>query len=260
MIDINQWWGKLIGGLLGLAIKGPLGAVIGALLGHQFDKGLNRARQDEPAPDATVQKRFFESTFAVMGYVAKADGRVSENEILVARRYMHHFDLDETRKREAMRLFTLGKSPDFPLDATLNRLAAALDGRPRLLLQFVEIQIDAMLADSRAHPHTRKVLWRICQRLGINRVDMARLEAAAHARRTGFAQDGGVRAAYQVLGVEPDVDDKTLKTAYRRLMNRHHPDKLMAKGLPPEMMTQAREKTQAIQAAYETVKNSRGLP
>lgn len=259
MLSARGWWGKVIGALLGFAVKGPVGALVGAFIGHQFDRGYARVTGSAGVADRRIQDLFFDSTFAVMGHVAKSDGRVSENEIALARNYMQRFDLDDSRRREAIKQFTRGKSAMFPLDETLATLARGLRGRERLLYQFVEIQVDAMLADRRAHPKTRELLWRICQSLGIGRVDLAHMEAAAHARRGGFVEHGGVDAAYKVLGLTPDTDDKTLKTAYRRLMNRHHPDKLMAKGLPQEMMTQAREKTQAIQAAYETVKAARGL-
>ncbi len=260
MLSANGWWGKVLGALAGLAIKGFGGAIIGALVGHQFDKGYARITgRAQVAPDARIQDVFFAATFSVMGHVAKSDGRVSESEIALARTYMQRFDLDEGRRREAIRQFTHGKTPEFPLDDTLKTLARALRGRDRLVFQFIEIQVDAMLADRRAHPKTRELLWHICQTLGVGRVDLAHMEAAAHARRGGFVEHGGVDAAYKVLGIEAAADDKALKTAYRRLMNRHHPDKLMAKGLPQEMMTQAREKTQAIQAAYEKIKTARGL-
>ena len=64
--------------------------------------------------------------------------------------------------------------------------------------------------------------------------------------------------AYAVLGVSPHEADADVKRAYRRLMNQHHPDKLVAKGLPEEMMRAATEKTQEIKAAYERVKEARG--
>jgi DnaJ like chaperone protein len=63
--------------------------------------------------------------------------------------------------------------------------------------------------------------------------------------------------AYAVLGVDRTAGDAEVKKAYRRLMNQHHPDKLVARGLPEEMIDLATEKTQEIKAAYETVMESR---
>jgi DnaJ like chaperone protein len=257
-LSARRWWGKVIGALLGLAVKGPLGAVIGAIVGHQFDRGLLDALRAAGNPGA-IEGAFFETTFSVMGHVAKSDGRVSENEIQLARAVMQRFDLTDDRRQAAMRLFTAGKQPGFPLDKALARLRRACAGNERLLHQFVEIQVAAMLADRRPHPQTRQLLWRICEQLGLGRVDLAQMEAAAHARSSGHMQQGGLPSAYKVLGVNENADDATVKTAYRRLMNRHHPDKLAARGLPKEMLNEAREQTQAIQAAWEQVKASRGL-
>ena len=64
--------------------------------------------------------------------------------------------------------------------------------------------------------------------------------------------------AYQLLGIDKNADKNATKRAYRKLMSQHHPDKLVAKGLPPEMIKIATEKTQSIKAAYELVKDRRG--
>ncbi|WP_171996793.1 co-chaperone DjlA, partial [Klebsiella pneumoniae] len=65
--------------------------------------------------------------------------------------------------------------------------------------------------------------------------------------------------ACNVLGVKPTDDAATVKRAYRKLMNEHHPDKLVAKGLPPEMMEMAKQKAQEIQKAWELIKEQRGF-
>ena len=251
--------GKALGGLLGLAVKGPIGALVGLALGHQFDRGHAKIAGAASGPETNVQELFFAATFAVMGHVAKSDGRVSETDIAYARAIMQRFDLNDARRKSAIEQFTRGKAADFPLDAVLNQLVRELRGRDRLVHQFVQIQVDAMLIDQRAHPRTRELLWRICERLGISRVDLAHMEANAHARLSGGSTKGNLDDAYKVLGVDASADAKAIKTAYRRLMNRHHPDKLIARGLPQEMMNEARQQTQAIQAAYETVKQARGM-
>lgn len=251
-----SWWGKIGGALLGFVIKGPLGALIGAVIGHQFDVGL-ATRSAEPSGDhKTVQDAFFLTTFSVMGYVAKADGRVSENELDIARAVMQRLNLTEHKKREAIRLFNTGKQPDFPLDSVLDSFKMGCRGREDLVRAFVRIQLQAMLADRKSHPDSRHAIWSICQRLGLSRVEMAQLEAEA---RAGFGARDGLTDAYRVLGVTEAATDKEVKLAYRRLMNQHHPDKLVAKGLPAEMMELARDKTRAVREAYDAIRNARGM-
>jgi DnaJ like chaperone protein len=179
--------------------------------------------------------------------------------------------LSPEMRRTAIGLFNEGKSTAFDLDAVLDQFREECHRRRNLLQMFLEIQLHACFADGAVHAEERRVLQYICQRLGISRQEFAHLEALVRAARTfaGAGAQGGrwrgaapsrdrTAEAYEVLGVKRDASDAEVKTAYRRLMNQHHPDKLVAKGLPEEMVALATEKTQEIKAAYETVKAARG--
>ena len=113
-------------------------------------------------------------------------------------------------------------------------------------------------------PRDRELLWRIAQNLGIGRVELAQIEALVRAQaraNSGQTVDPGqsLDEAYRVLGVTPSASDREVKTAYRRLMNQHHPDKLVARGLPESMMEVSKEKTREIRAAYDRIKVQRGM-
>src|SRR5580704_3752920 len=109
-----KWIGKIAGGLLGALALGPIGAALGVLLGHQFDE---QSAAGEPPPTgeelAAIGARFFRATFRVMGYLAKADGRVSELEISAARAVMEELRLNGAQGGEAIACFTAGKLPGF---------------------------------------------------------------------------------------------------------------------------------------------------
>src|SRR5262245_58025283 len=115
------WWGKLAGGALGLVAGGWVGAIVGVVLGHQLDEGIVRQLgedDDEALADNTrIQLEFFTTTFSVMGHLAKADGRVSEDEIAAARGVMRRMKLTSEQTTAAIRLFTDGKRADFPLSS-----------------------------------------------------------------------------------------------------------------------------------------------
>jgi DnaJ like chaperone protein len=254
-----QWFGKAIGAALGMAFLGPWGAAIGAVLGHQFDQGLG-----SPLAGASqaAQRAFFATTFEVMGHVAKVDGRVSEEEIQVARRIMHGMHLGPDQVREAIAYFTAGKRGDYPLQRRLDDLARSIGSRQQLARAFVEIQMQAAVGAGEIAQSKRELLWRIARSFGVDRVDLARIEAMLRARQTGARMPDrqlDLGDAYRTLGVEPGVTDKEVKTAYRRLMNEHHPDKLVAKGLPESMTAVAEERTQQIRAAYDRIKADRGF-
>lgn len=265
-----SWWGTLLGGTFGYLLGGPLGALLGAALGRRFDKGLRGLEGSGVAPgeQERVQTAFFTTTFAVMGHLAKVDGQVTPQEIRLAETVMARMQLDAEMRRTAIGLFNEGKATDFDLDAVLDQFRRECQRRRHLLQMFVEIQLHACYADGAVHPEERRVLLHICERLGFSAAEFAQLEALVRAAQ-GFAGARGQRPstapprdrvaeAYKVLGVTPAASDAEIKTAYRRLMNQHHPDKLVAKGLPEEMIALATEKTQEIKAAYETIKAVRG--
>jgi len=259
-----SWAGKLVGAVLGSALGGPVGAVVGTFLGHQFDRGL----QDRKARDwGGVGRVFFETTFGVMGHVAKADGRVTEAEIQAARGIMGRMRLTPVQVEEAIALFREGKASDWPLEARVRRLGEACGQRHSLRRAFLEIQMEAALSGGGLSAETRGVLWRIARALDLSRVEMAQIEALLRMARghegqrsRGLAEQGpSLAEAYRVLGLEPDASDSDAKLAYRRLMNQHHPDKLRARGMPDSMIPVAEEKTREIRAAWEIVRAARGL-
>jgi DnaJ like chaperone protein len=251
-----QWTGKLIGGALG-AFLGPVGLAVGALLGHQYDVKAGGA------PQRGIGQQFFRTTFLVMGHLAKADGRVTEREINAARGIMTSLKLSETQVREAIGLFTAGKRSDFDLDSELHALRRSCGGHPAVLRAFVEIQLRFALSGSDMTGATRLRMTRIAGLVGFPGPLLARMEAALRGGARGGATtqdvEGRVAAAYRTLEVEADVGDAELVKAYRRLMSRHHPDKLKANGLPDSMLEHAKQRTQAIREAYEFLRERRGI-
>ena len=265
-----SWWGKLIGGAFGFMLGGPLGALLGAALGHNFDKGLKALPDDMPfeAGDRErIQTAFFTATFSVMGRMAKADGRVSSAEIRMAEAVMAQMSLDGAMRETAISLFNQGKAADFDLDPVLEQFRRECHGRRTLIGMFIEIQLQAAYADGRLDPAEERMLLHICRQVGVSEIEFRRLERMVRAERAaetggrGTRQAGGrlsVQQAYQLLGVDPGASDAEVKRAYRRLLSQHHPDKLVSKGLPEEMMKLAAQKTHEIRQAYERIRAARG--
>lgn len=263
-----SWWGKLLGGAFGFMLGGPLGAVLGAALGHNFDKGLAGVSQGanyRVGDTERTQSAFFAATFSVMGHIAKADGRVSEIEIRMANQVMSQMMLDEAQRNVAKRLFNEGKRAEFDLDAILSQFKQECHRRFNLIQMFLEIQIATLLADGVIHHKEREIILHIGRHLGVNDRLMEQLISMVQAQQH-YAHRGDIhrpatasdlREAYAVLGVEQSASDQAVKIAYRRLMNQHHPDKLVSKGLPEEMIKLATEKTQEIKKAYEQITQAR---
>ena len=261
-----QWKGKVIGGVLGAVVgAGPIGAAIGVLLGHQFDKQTEERDGNAAGGDPQlVSAVFFRSTFAVMGYIAKADGRVSDSEIQAARGVMRHLRLTPDQVQAAIRFFTEGKQPQFELERAVRELRSVCGRRHDLLRYFIEIQMSAGLQGSNLQGPARVIIQRAAQWLGVSALELAHLEAMLRVHSGERFEVGGrsgsrLAAAYQVLEVEAAATDAAVVKAYRRQMSRNHPDKLVANGLPQSMMEIAKEKTQRIREAYELIREQRAM-
>lgn len=263
-----SWWGKLLGGTFGFLVGGPLGALLGAALGHNFDRNLSREdslRGSLRVDQERAQTAFFTATFAVMGHVCKADGRVSSEEIALARSVMAQMELDERQRETAMRLFTQGKTPDFPLQEVLRQFRQETGGRRSLARVFMQIQLAAALADGELGPVERGLLGRVAEGIGLAELEFAQLEAAVRAateaRRPAPAEPARptLAQAYALLGVEPTADEADIKRAYRRLLSQHHPDKLVSRGLPEEMLKLATRRTREVREAFQAIRAARGF-
>jgi len=251
------WWGKVLGGGFGFMMGGPLGAVMGMAAGHQFDRGFSTSNL-APGNTERVQMAFFTATFSVMGYLAKVDGTVSRSEIQMAENIMAQMNLDAEQRKMAIELFNQGKNDDFPLNDILLQFKSECRRRTSLMQMFLEILIATAYADNTLDPVERSVILDIAKTLGFSTAEVEQLINMMGARQqTASSPKSTLKQAYAMLGLENDSSDATLKKTYRRLMSQHHPDKLVAKGLPEEMIKLANNKTAEIKAAYEQIKSSR---
>jgi len=163
------FFGRLIGVFLGYLVLGPLGALLGFIVGSLFDRGLKLHLYQIPREHtAAVQQAFFMATFSVMGHLAKADGRVSQQEIRAAENIMSRLELNEGMRLEAMRLFNEGKQDDFDIDRVLGLLMQECHRHHDLLRFFIEIQLEAALADGELTTEEQQILLHICDRLNFS--------------------------------------------------------------------------------------------
>ena len=284
------FFGKIIGVILGFKWGGFFGAIAGLILGSIADKKLYEMGSVNSSffkKKTTRQALFMQTTFAVLGHLSKSKGRVTEEDIQLANQLMNQMQLDESHRKLAQEAFRRGKEADFPLRQVIREFRIGCGQRADLLRMFLHVQVQAAFADSQLHESEKEVLYVVAEELGLSRMQfeqMLAMEIAARQFTQGgfyrqyqqgsyqqqggyqYQQQGGYQQssgptlsdAYKVLGVSESDDRNAVKRAYRRLMNEHHPDKLVAKGLPPEMMEMAKEKAQQIQAAYDLICKVKG--
>jgi DnaJ like chaperone protein len=272
-----SWTGKIVGAILGyLLLRGFWGAVIGAMLGHFLDQAI-APRRGPRAPLQEIRDKFFAATFAVMGHVAKSDGRVSEAEIAAARRIMSELGLSGEQIHTAIGHFSRGKNADFDLESTVRGFADSCAQEPNMLRVFLEFQVRAALEGVDMQGPAKDAVRRVAEILDISAIELAHIEQVLRFRRDHFRQNAGagagarggpgatprngleLAAAYQVLEVDSKAPDADVAKAYRRQLSKHHPDKLKSNGLPESMLEHAKQRTQQIIEAYDLVKAARGM-
>ena len=256
-----SWWSTVIGGAVGFMIGGPLGAMLGVAFASNFSKRRSSSGFSNnfgPGNQQRVQAAFFSGVFSVMGYISKADGKVSQSEIIMAQQVMEHMQLSEDMIKVAKDLFNQGKQEGFNLDEVLEQFRVETHRRAHLIRMFLEIQIQAAYADGVFDSSEHNALRDIAQKLHFPLHELEKLIQQFSATKSG-TKGISVDDAYKLLGIDKSFSDKEIKRAYRRLLAQHHPDKLVAKGLPEEMQKLANEKTQEIINAYEIIKKNRGI-
>ena len=283
-------WGKILGFCFGFMFGKIFGAILGLYLGHLFDKSLKN-NFDKAGGFSSLfsgddvherQALFFSSCFAVMGHIAKSNGRVSEIHIKAATLFMDEMGLKGDERREAQHAFQSGKENDFSLKETVHDFKERFAKRHDLLQLFLEIQIQMAFSDGVLAEQEKQLLSEVSKQLGISKTHFAfvlkRYQAEFNFRQQQqrYQQSQSERSSYKegsghhvpkdnsmsraqalgLLGLNEDATQRDIKVAYRKLMSQHHPDKLVSQGLPKHMMELAVKKSQDIQAAYEYLKKS----
>ncbi len=269
-------WGRILGTLFGFMFGKIVGALLGFYVGYLIDRGLKKDFDNVGGFNGFFGKRsrvdrqavFFHATFSVMGHIAKSNGRITDDHIRVAELLMNEMQLNGQQKKEAQSAYREGKESTFPLKETLQEFRKSVFNRRDILQVFLELQIQASYSDGILQSNEKELLKIVGKEFGFSQREVENLlqRWEAQFRFHQRNSSGGAAAApdkkqlsdaYHLLGVKKESTDKDIKKAYRRLMQQHHPDKLISKGLPPEMMEMAKQKAQDIQSAYDMVMKTR---
>ena len=182
---------------------------------------------------------------------------------------MQQLRLSPEQVQAAIRFFTEGKQPEFNVERTVKEMRGVCR-RHDLMRMFVEIQLRAAVLGNHLELPQRRLLQQIARWAGVSAFELAHLEVLIRIQQAQASAGAGARGAasrsatalgdaYRVLEISASATDVEVTKAYRRQMSRHHPDKLVANGLPESMMEVAKERTQQIREAYETICAHRGM-
>jgi DnaJ like chaperone protein len=239
---VSSFWGALSGGGIGLALGGPLGALVGALAGHVLID-----REGAPFGPAPRELVFTTGLVALAAKMARSDGVVTRDEVAAFKRIVI-VPADEQAHIE--RLFDLAKHTSAGFEAYAGQIAEAFRDEPALLEDVLDGLFLIAAADGAIHEDEHTYLREVATIFAIKEADFARIEAR-HMRRP--------EDPYLILGATREMDDATLKRHYRRLVTENHPDREIARGLPEEAVAIATRRLAAINAAWDQIERERGL-
>lgn len=244
-------WGKVIGGVAGFALGGPLGAIMGTVAGHAYDKmkAGDAGRIDD---NVNRQVAFTTAVIVLSAKMAKADGQVTRAEV-DAFRELFHIPPDEMKN--VGRLFDEAKKDAQGFEPYAEQISMMFAHQPAVMEELLGGLFHISRADGVIHPKELEFLRKTALIFGFSEIQFERLKAI-HMGDIGGA-DGA--DPYQVLGLSRQASEDEIKKTYRTLIRENHPDTLIAQGMPQEFIDVANEKMAAINAAYDVVEKERGL-
>ncbi len=235
-------WGTLVGGAAGLVLGGPLGALLGALGGYAAAKGTDQPR------DGTRSISFTIGVIALGAKMAKADGAVTLDEVTAFREVFH---VPDDELQNVSRLFDRAKREATGYEPYAEQLARLFRDDRNVLEELLDALFHIAKADGVIHPAEDEFLFQVAHIFGFDRGEFDRIRAG----HVGV----GDADPYRVLGIARTAADEAVRARYRQLVREHHPDVLVAQGLPQEFIDLANEKIAAINDAWDRVRKHRGL-
>lgn len=232
-------WGGITGGLLGFVVLGPIGALVGSVIGSNLSSRSKRKRPN----NFDKQVAFFAALFACLAKIAKADGRVDESEIKKIEEIISiKLNLNKEHRKFAINIFQKAKDDNVSFESYASNIYQILSSSQNSLLVFYEILFELALADGILHPKEDELLKKIPRIFRFDKnVYKSLYEKYVDQNRNYF----------EVLGLSENSSFSEIKKAYLKKRKEFHPDTLIGKGLPEEFIGKAKEKFIEIQEAYE---------
>ncbi len=236
-------WGKILGGAAGLALGGPLGALIGLAAGHAVDT-MRRPRGEA----ATRSIAFTIAVIALGAKMAKADGVVTRDEVEAFKRV---FRIPPDEVKNVSKVFDQARRDSKGFEPYARQIAGMFPENPAVLEELLYCLAYIARADGHVHPNEVEFLQKVTEIFG--------LDDAAFERVTAMRAEAGTADPYSVLGVKREMSNDELKAAWRKLVRENHPDRLIAQGMPEEFVQVANERLAAINAAWDRIGAERGI-
>lgn len=241
-------FGKWIGGGLGWAFGGPIGALIGFAVGSLFDgSNVQVSSTNSTSAGRTTEGDFKMSLLVLMACIMKADGRVDKAELAVVKRFLVA-NFGEEGALEALQVLKNILNQD--IDETQVAMQISMNLNYSMKLEMLNLLFNIAYADGEVVASELNVIQRIANIFRITQADFDSV-------RSLYMKNVDANWAYKALEIEPSATNDEVKKAYRKMAMKYHPDKVNELG--EEVKKSATEKFRAINEAYESLKKQRGM-
>ena len=241
-------WGKIIGGTTGFALGGPLGAIIGIMIGGSFDRSAKKLSSSNQISQQQKQNVFALCIIVLSAKIAKADGQVTKEEIYT---FKEKFNIQAEEMSEVSKIFNEAKKSSFGFKNIADQVGNLFSDNKVLLEQLLNNLFYIAEADGLTSINEVEVLRSISQSFHFNETDFQRI---FHSRLNNKESD-----PYKILGVTREDSDNNIRKKWIELSKEHHPDYLIAKGMPKEFIKEANKELSSINLAYDKIKELRGF-
>ena len=239
-------WGKIIGGTTGFALGGPLGAIIGMMIGGSFDRSARKFSSSNQISQQQKQNVFALCIIVLSAKIAKADGQVTKEEIYT---FKEKFNIQAEEMSEVSKIFNEAKKSSFGFKNIADQVGNLFSDNKVLLEQLLNNLFYIAEADGLTSINEVEVLKSISQSFHFNETDFQRI---FHSRLNNKESD-----PYKILGVTREDSDNNIRKKWIELSKEHHPDYLIAKGMPKEFIKEANKELSSINLAYDKIKELR---
>ena len=241
-------WGKIIGGTTGFALGGPLGAIIGMMIGGSFDRSARKFSSSNQISQQQKKNVFALCIIVLSAKIAKADGQVTKEEIYT---FKEKFNIQAEEMSEVSKIFNEAKKSSFGFKNIADQVGNLFSDNKVLLEQLLNNLFYIAEADGVTSINEVEVLRSISQSFHFNETDFQRI---FHSRLNNKESD-----PYKILGVTREDSDNNIRKKWIELSKENHPDYLIAKGMPKEFIKEANKELSSINLAYDKIKELRGF-
>tara|TARA_Y100001970_G_scaffold280699_1_gene390091 strand:+ start:5549 stop:6286 length:738 start_codon:yes stop_codon:yes gene_type:complete len=239
-------WGRLLGGAAGFALGGPIGAILGVMAGSAFDKSKKQNFNYSKISNNQKQQIFTISFIILSAKIAKSDGQVTEDEIFA---FKEKFNVPKSDLNKVGKIFNEAKKDTYGYKQIADQVGQLFNDNKILLEEMLNNLFFIAASDGKISRNEIEFLRSISESF--------RFDENTFQRIFQMNLNNNNSDPYKILGVSRNSSDKEIRNKWIQLNKEHHPDNLIAKGMPKEFIEQSNRELASINLAYEKIKEIR---